>query len=293
MYLDKKIPIIVLNYNDYETSHRFLDYFKKELAGVLELIFVDNNSTDGSYEALYKEFSSMGVFIRNDENKGYGSGNNIGLKFVKDNIDSERVIISNPDIMVSAETIMELSKAMDDDKSVKAAAPKMLNERGEEQVSAWKLQGAIRDGLSSMIVTNRLFKLDKKLYSREELSKERLYVEALNGSFFMADMRAFAEIGFFDEDTFLYCEENIIGYKMREHGYRELLVNNVSYIHAHNKTIGKIYSKKYKRYKILQNSRKIYYTKYLKINRIKLIIFNIMSAVGTFERKFIDKLPIR
>lgn len=293
MYLDKKIPIIVLNYNDYDTARRFLSYFKDELADILELVFVDNHSTDGSYEKLYDEFSYTGKFIRNDENLGYGKGNNVGLRYVLGNMNSKRVIIANPDIVVTKDTVYSLFEAMENDTNVKIAAPKMLSEDGNEQVSAWKLQGIIRDGLSSMIITNRIFKLDKKLYSKEELSKDSLYVDAVNGSFFMADMDAFSKIGFFDEDTFLYCEENIIGFKMKQLGYKELLLNSVSYIHAHNKTIGKVFGKKSGRYKILQESRKIYYRKYLKTGRIKLIIFNIMSAVGNLERKLIDKLPIR
>lgn len=293
MYLDKKIPIIVLNYNDYETACKFLMHFEEELADILELIFVDNDSTDGSYEKLYNEFSSLGKFIRNTSNKGYGSGNNVGLNYAFNNIKSKRVIIANPDIVITKETVLKLYEAMEADENVKIAAPKMLDEDGNEQVSAWKLQGVIRDGASSMIITNRIFKLDKKLYSKEELSKEKLYVDAINGSFFMADMEVFSKIGFFDEDTFLYCEENIIAFKLKKLGYKELLLNNISYIHAHNKTIGKVFSKKSKRYKILQDSRKIYYRKYLKTGKIKLIIFNIMSVIGTLERKLIDKLPIR
>ncbi|MDE6209855.1 MAG: glycosyltransferase family 2 protein [Lachnospiraceae bacterium] len=293
MYLDNKIPIIVLNHNDYETTNKFLKNFKEKLSSIATLVFVDNHSTDGSYEKLNTEYKDLGVFIRNDSNLGYGRGNNAGLRYVDENLAAKRVIIANPDIIIESETILKLYEIMEEYKDIKIAAPKMLDTNGIEQVSAWKLQGIIRDGLSSMIVTNRIFKLDKKKYSKRELSEKRLYVEVISGSFFMADMEAFREIGFFDEDTFLYCEENIIGYKFKIKGYKEMLVNNLSYIHAHNATIGKIYNNRTKRYRLLQNSRKVYYRKYLKSTGVALAIFDVMSAVGLFERKIVDKLPLR
>lgn len=293
MYLDNKIPIIVLNHNDYETTNKFLKNFKEKLSSIATLVFVDNHSTDGSYEKLNTEYRDLGVFIRNDSNLGYGRGNNAGLRYVDENLAAKRVIIANPDIIIESETILKLYEIMEEYKDVKIVAPKMLDTNGIEQVSAWKLQGIIRDGLSSMIVTNRIFRLDKKKYSKRKLSEKRLYVEVISGSFFMADMEAFREIGFFDEDTFLYCEENIIGYKFKIKGYKEMLVNDLSYIHAHNATIGKIYNNRTKRYRLLQNSRKVYYRKYLKSTGVALTIFDVMSAVGLFERKIVDKLPLR
>lgn len=293
VYLDNKIPIIVLNYNDYETANIFLKNFKEKLSSIATLIFVDNHSTDGSYEKLNKAYRELGVFIRNGSNLGYGSGNNVGLRYVDEMLKSKRAVIANPDIIIEEKTILRLYEIMEDCKDVKLAAPKMLDINGNEQVSAWKLQGIIRDGFSSMLVINRIFRLDKKKYSAKELSKRRLYVDAINGSFFMVDMNAFREIGFFDEDTFLFCEENIIGYKFKIKGFKEMLVNDLSYIHAHNATIGKIYNNKTKRYKLLQSSRKVYYRKYLKSGKIALALFNVMSAIGLFERKIVDKLPLR
>lgn len=290
MYLKNKTPIIVLNYNDYDTAKAFLERFEEKLSDVTELIFVDNHSEDGSFELLKDEYGHLGTFLRSEKNQGYGSGNNIGLKYVKKYMNAKRVIISNPDIIVEPEVIVSLNHLMESHEDVKIAAPKMLGTDGKEQVSAWKLQGVIRDALSSLILTNRIFKLDKKLYTPAELSQENIYVDAVNGSFFMADMDALSEISFFDEDTFLYCEENILAHKLKEKGYREMLSNTITYIHAHNATIGKVYKGKTKRYKLLQQSRKIYHKKYLKAGILSRGFFEVASVIGLLERKILGIL---
>lgn len=339
--LNKKIiPIVVLNYNDFDTADKFISNYKnvilKEYSSLQEdnslqdelaLIFVDNASTDDSYERLYDKYKDIAVFIRNNKNVGYGAGNNVALRYIKDTMISQdkqnidKVLICNPDIIVSAKTIGELVRTLDKfnnsnnnknnkknnsiDKNTESiskndecgrvaiCAPKMLDIDGNVSHSAWKKQGIIRDGLSCMIITNKIFKLDKKLYSEKELSGNYTYVDAINGSMFMADYEAFESVDFFDEETFLYCEENILAYKLAKKGYKELLVNDLSYVHAHNTTIGKVYKGVSKKYKILNDSRRIYYKKYLKSSVFKRALFEIMSWVGMIERKFVDKMRLK
>ena len=90
----KKIPIVVLNYNDFDTADAFLKRFESGLKDILSLVFVDNGSTDNSFERLSKKYANLGVFLKNDKNAGYGSGNNVGLKYVRDHMDADKVIIS-------------------------------------------------------------------------------------------------------------------------------------------------------------------------------------------------------
>lgn len=281
----EKIPIVVLNYNDFDTADSFLERFERHLGDILELVFVDNCSTDGSYEKLNKKYGHLGTFLRSDRNAGYGRGNNIGLRYVKEHMNAAKVIISNPDIMVDKKVIEKLSAKLDDYPDVKIIAPAMVNADGSEAVSAWRLPGFFRETFSSLYIVNHLFKLDKDTYSEEELADSVSVVDTVNGSFFMADMKAFDEIGFFCEDTFLYCEENIVAFKMKKAGYSEMLVNDLSYTHIHNATIGKIYSKIVKRYRLLCDSKKVYFKECLNIGCAGMIFFNFISFFGMIERK--------
>ena len=285
MHVLKKIPIVVLNYNDFDTADAFLKRFESGLKDILSLVFVDNGSTDNSFERLSKKYANLGVFLKNDKNAGYGSGNNVGLKYVRDHMDADKVIISNPDIKIDKETIIKLASYMDAYGNVKIIAPKMVNADGSEAVSAWRLPGFYRETFASLYFINHLFKLDKAIYSKKELKSDVSFVDVVNGSFFMADMKAFDEIGFFSEDTFLYCEENIVAYKLKEKGYTEMLANDLSYIHIHNATIGKVYSKVVERYKFLNESKKVYFSTCLKKGAFAIGFFDFITGIGLLERK--------
>ena len=73
-----KIGMVILNYNDYETTSNYIDMIKN-YKSINYIVVVDNNSTDGSYEKLSKINSNKIKVIKTDKNKGYAYGNNFGI----------------------------------------------------------------------------------------------------------------------------------------------------------------------------------------------------------------------
>ena len=71
------LGIVVLNYNDYKTTIKFLEMIK-EYKGISKVVVVDNNSTDESGERLKRYIDNRVVLLEAKENRGYGAGNNIG-----------------------------------------------------------------------------------------------------------------------------------------------------------------------------------------------------------------------
>jgi len=59
------------------------------------------------------------------------------------------------------------------------------------------------------------------------------YVEALPGSFFVIKMEPFKQIGYFDENTFLYYEEVILAKKLMNAGYKQAVDFESFFIHNH------------------------------------------------------------
>ncbi len=72
------VGIVILNYNDSETTVKLLDMIK-EYKILESIVVVDNNSTDNSYEVLKKFENNKIKVIKSKINKGYGYGNNIRL----------------------------------------------------------------------------------------------------------------------------------------------------------------------------------------------------------------------
>ena len=94
-----KTGIIILNYNDYETTYDMLNRIKN-FKEIDIIVVVDNMSLDNSYERLKKIENKKIKVISSNENKGYASGNNVGIKYLVDNYKVDNIIISNPDIIL-------------------------------------------------------------------------------------------------------------------------------------------------------------------------------------------------
>jgi len=79
MSYDALVSIVVLNYNGRDVLLKCLRSLYESDYARFEVIVVDNGSTDGSVEAVRRDFPE-GIMIENGRNLGYGAGNNVGIK---------------------------------------------------------------------------------------------------------------------------------------------------------------------------------------------------------------------
>jgi GT2 family glycosyltransferase len=95
-----------LNYNAGELLLNCIESIKKSAYKNLEIIVVDNISTDKSQEICKEKYPDIKL-IQNDENFGYCEGNNIGIREAK----GDYIIILNPDTIVESNWVEELISA--------------------------------------------------------------------------------------------------------------------------------------------------------------------------------------
>ena len=92
------VSIIIVNYNTLELTKNTINSVREKTRNLnYEIILVDNNSTDGSVEFFEKEYKDKIIFIKNNENLGFGRANNKGIEIAKGKyisfIDSDDIII--------------------------------------------------------------------------------------------------------------------------------------------------------------------------------------------------------
>jgi len=97
------VSVIVLNYNAGELLLNCIESIKKSAYKNLEIIVVDNISTDKSQEICKEKYPDIKL-IQNDENFGYCEGNNIGIRKAR----GDFIMILNPDTIVEPNCIREL-----------------------------------------------------------------------------------------------------------------------------------------------------------------------------------------
>lgn len=258
---------IILNYNDYEAT---FNCFKnlKQLNNNFKIIIVDNNSTLECREKLkkLKEFNNTHV-IFNKKNLGYAAGNNVGLKYIICNIkEVEVAFILNPDIYIKKlDYIKKLYNTLllDDELAVITAMTIYNNKLIFPNYSCWRRLNKNQIIINSSLI-GKVFK--KNIYYKcLTLKNELAYVDVVQGCFFGIKLDCIEKIDFLDERTFLYCEEQILSYKLKNIGKKSGVLIDTYIHHNHIKKDKSLQNKKTKIFhlKCLMNSRIIIVKNYM------------------------------
>lgn len=272
---------IILNYNDSETT-KFLVSEIVDYKSVDKIIIVDNNSSDNSYTILKGLENKKIDVILSNENKGYASGNNLGIVYARKKYHPEYLVIANPDVMFLEKCIIEMKKILEEKKNAGAVTCRMTDHNGNDCEAVWKLP-YFRDCLiEESFVLTRLFRYPL-LYKEKDEENQVKEVDCVAGSFFMIRDKTMMDIGGFDERTFLYYEENILAYKLLSKGYKNYYLNYISYIHNHSISINKTIQSTLKKFEIEYESRKHYCSKYLNCGKIKQALLRLFFSIGMIE----------
>lgn len=277
-----RIDLIVLNYNDYKTTSKFLEKIK-DYKTIDHIVVVDNNSSDDSYELLLKYKSDKIHVIKSEKNGGYSYGNNYGIKYAMKEFNTEYIIISNPDVFFEEKVVDDMIKMYDKEERVAIVAPTMLI-NGELKWTSWRLP-KFKDDLISLSDMLKRWLGDKTLYPKEHFNGEYSFVDVLPGSLFMIPANVMKKIGFFDEDVFLYCEEKMMSKRLLDRGYKNIILNNITYDHQHSVSIGKNINNSIKIYKLMADSTYIYNVKYNNIGFLKKAIYKALVNIMLLRMK--------
>ena len=282
----KNNAIIILNYNDSQTVIDYVNLIK-DYKSIDKILIVDNCSTDNSYEIL-KELETNNIeVIKSNANKGYAYGNNYGVHYLESKNELYNYItISNPDIYIEDNTINKCIDFLNKHDDVAIATPKMYLINDEESpLIGWKerkLNSDIKDSSNWLERDDNKKHIEK--YDKDYFQGEYSFVDCVPGSFFIIKYDDFKKVNYFDENTFLYYEEDILGKKIKNIGKKEVVLNNFESLSI-NKSFNSI-----KKYKQMQKSKKYYHLTYNeelnKGRRYKIFKLNLATCIGVIEIMF-------
>ena len=272
-----KIGFVIVNYNDAKTTIKLLKQIK-EFKNIDNIIVVDNNSTDDSYNQLKKQEIDNITIIKNNENKGYASGMNVGAKYLIEKIGKCHIIFSNSDIIIKKKEDLNLLSS-DINEEVGVVSP-VIDEHGNLN-RGWKKTTAMMEILLNLPYISRYFKREKLYYKDDYYKKDKSYVDVVSGCFFIVDSEVLKQVDYFDENTFLYYEELIFSKKLEKIGKKLIVDNRVKVIHDHSVTIDKNI-KRINKYKILKASQRYYVKHYLDGNLLEMALLYITNKISLF-----------
>ena len=287
------ITLITLNYNDFESTTSFIENVKN-MECLDKILVVDNNSSDGSYDKLCIYKNDKIHVIKSDKNRGYGAGNNYGIKYAISHWNSDFIIISNPDVVFSENVVKKIIQCMIQNSDIAICSATMVDSKERIYTNFASDLPKYSDLILSCfqgIVQFRnkiMHHSEYPSYSRIK-DKDVFYTDVVPGSFFVARRTPMEDVGFFDEKTFLYYEENILAYKLKQNGYKEAILPSEKYYHLHSVSIDKNIKKHFTRSKIMLNSAKVYLS-IIGTNKFNICIYELLYWIGFPERFIFSKL---
>jgi GT2 family glycosyltransferase len=191
----ESIFAIVLNYNGYLDSKECIESLLSSNYQ-LNIIIIDNNSSDDSYNKLIDLFSDL-HFIKSEKNLGFAGGMNLGIKFALSK-GADYVILVNQDTVVSENFLLPLLDNFKNDKTIGIASPKVLYKNNKDIIYC-------AGGRVSKILCTGVAEFQGKC--TKDFANEDRVITLAEGCFLMIKSEVFNQVGFLNEKFFMYLED--------------------------------------------------------------------------------------
>lgn len=241
--------VVILNYNTANDALLAAESVNKTAGKrTYHICIADNGSSKkGEKEILQNADIENTTIIQLDKNYGYAVGNNKAVEEIKKSYQGNYIVIMNPDVCIEKNNTIDglLDRIESSSDCVVGVQPLVHTVMWKEVANRQINIRRVPQSTSEILVYVNLFarKVFYKTRARINYEKERPYnrdikYEVPSGAFFIMKSREFELINGFDKNTFMYCEEIIIGKKIKDLGKSFLLVPEYQVEHYHGKSTG-------------------------------------------------------
>lgn len=221
-----KSTVIIPNYNGIKYIEACLESLYQGTCTDMEVIVIDNASTDGSMEIIRDKFPQVKL-IRNSENMGFCKAVNQGILLST----TPYVVLLNNDTRVERNFVHELEKAIEHQPSFFSASAKLISLYEKDKLD---------DAGDYYCALGWAFARGKGK-SPDKYDKEcEIFASCGGGSIYKREV--LLELGLFDENHFAYLEDIDIGYRAQIFGYKNIFAPKAIVYHAGSATSGSRYN---------------------------------------------------
>lgn len=201
------ISVIIVSYNTADLTVACLESVFASQRVSYEVFVVDNASKDESAEIIRKKFPEL-MLIANETNRGFGAANNQALRECK----GKHIVFLNPDTTVEPESLCTMAEFMYAHQEVGLAGPKVFNPDGTRQ-----------DSVSYRYPGHR--------YGAADIGNLPGNIACVLGACQIASANLLHELGGFDEDFFLYGEDQDLCLRVRKRGFEIGFIDDAAIMH--------------------------------------------------------------
>lgn len=201
-----KLSILIVNYNTEQYIFQLLNsLFEQTLGSESWQVVVVNNTQNEKLNntlSFFQDKNNINI-ISSQKNIGFGRAMNLGASHAK----GEHLLITNPDIIIKDRSFLQkLTEHLNNNKNYGAMTCQLLNEKGEDKSEF----------------------IDFEFHATLGLDTSPRW---LSGAFLVVRSFVFKQIGGFDPDFFMYCEDEDLCLRIQRAGLPLVKVNELSLYH--------------------------------------------------------------
>lgn len=226
-----QLSVIIVNYNvQYFLELCLHSVMRAAQHLAVEVIVVDNNSTDGSCAMVQEQFPSV-VLIKNQDNKGFSKANNQAVRVAQ----GAFLLFLNPDTVMPEDFLSKAFDYFQQHPEIGALGPRLIDGKGTFAPDGKKSFPTLSVALFKTTGLNKIFSKSayiNKYYAVHIGEYETAEVEVLSGCCMFLRTSLLEQIGpAFDEDYFMYCEDVDLSYRVQQAGYKNIYYPELTLIH--------------------------------------------------------------
>ncbi len=211
-----RVKVVILNWNGVEHLRRFLPSVVATTPANVEIVVVDNASTDSSCSVVEREFEGV-TLMALDANYGFAEGYNRALA----NLSADYFVLLNSDVECTKGWLEPLVAELDANEDVAVVAPKLRSFAEKDKFEYAGAAGGYIDFLGYPFCRGRILQTIERDEGQYDDSRDLFWV---SGAAFCCRGDVFKELGGFDADFFAHMEEIDLCWRMQLTGYKVRVV---------------------------------------------------------------------
>lgn len=213
------VCVVVLNYNGQPHNAQCLHSVIQSQYANLEVLFVDNGSTDNSLEEVKENFPQIKI-LENDHNLYFAAGVNRGVVKAL-SLGAKFVLILNNDTMIAPSAVKRLVATMQVDTGIGCCQPLITDWNNSDRIASAgclvSISGRAWDAQAGQNVSN--------------LDGVAVEIKGATGCAMMLSREAIEEVGLFDENYVMYYEDVDLSFRIQRAGWKVYLVPAARVVH--------------------------------------------------------------
>lgn len=223
--MEPLVYIILVNYNGFSDTLECIESIRNITYKNYKIIVVDNKSTDEPEKEQLLFLRANTIYIQSESNLGFSGGNNIGIRYAKEN-NADYVLLLNNDTTVEPDFLTKLVVAAKEKEDKGVFGCKIKYYWNKEQI--W-FDGGTFD-----------FKTANTSHYHTRVSNGTIEeVTFLTGCLMLIPMEVLNDVGMLDETYFLYAEDTDYCCRVMDASYKLYYCPDAVIYHKEGASTGK------------------------------------------------------